>query len=108
MAGRIRLGKNGRVDGVSYYDAEGREHLQKAKAIIVAGYAIETPRLLLNSACAGHENGLANSSDTVGRYLMVRRRIAGISLRQRSFSVIRATLRLKATSSKSPIKSALS
>jgi len=71
MAGRIRLGKNGRVDGVSYYDAEGREHLQRAKAIIVAGYAIETPRLLLNSACAGHENGLANSSDTVGRYLMV-------------------------------------
>ena len=38
--------------------------------MIVSGYAIETPRLLLNSACAGHETGLANSSDTVGRYLM--------------------------------------
>ncbi|MBV9156483.1 MAG: GMC family oxidoreductase, partial [Acidobacteriaceae bacterium] len=37
---------------------------------IVSGYAIETPRLLLNSASPGHENGLANSSDTVGRYLM--------------------------------------
>ena len=34
------------------------------------GYAIETPRLLLNSACPGFENGLANSSDCVGRYLM--------------------------------------
>ena len=39
-------------------------------AATVSGYAIETPRLLLNSACAGFESGLANSSDTVGRYLM--------------------------------------
>ena len=39
-----------------------REHFQKAQAVIVAGYAIETPRLLLNSACPGFENGLANSS----------------------------------------------
>jgi choline dehydrogenase-like flavoprotein len=71
MAGRIALNKNGRVDGVSYYESQGRERFQRAKAVIVAGYAIETPRLLLNSACSGHENGLANSSDTVGRYLMV-------------------------------------
>ena len=55
---------------MSYFDREGREHFQKAKAVIVSGYAIETPRLLLNSACDGHENGLANSSDTVGSYLM--------------------------------------
>ena len=70
MAARIQIGQDQRVTGVSYYDSEGREHFQKAKAIIVAGYAIETPRLLLNSACCGHENGLANSSNTVGRYLM--------------------------------------
>lgn len=62
--------KTNRVTGVSYIDAEGQEHFQKAKAVIVSGYAIETPRLLLNSACDGYENGLANSSDTVGRYLM--------------------------------------
>ena len=70
MAWRIQLGKNGRVNGVHYFDNDGGEHFQKAKAVIVAGYAIETPRLLLNSACPGFENGLANSSDTVGRYLM--------------------------------------
>jgi choline dehydrogenase-like flavoprotein len=70
MANRIHLGKNNRVTGVSYFDREGREHFQKAKAVIVSGYAIETPRLLLNSACDGYESGLANSSDTVGRYLM--------------------------------------
>jgi choline dehydrogenase-like flavoprotein len=62
--------KSNRVTGVSYIDADGKEHFQKAKAVIVSGYSIETPRLLLNSACEGHENGLANSSDAVGRYLM--------------------------------------
>jgi choline dehydrogenase-like flavoprotein len=62
--------KTNRVTGVSYFDANGEEKFQKAKAIIVSGYAIETPRLLLNSACDGYEHGLANSSGTVGRYLM--------------------------------------
>jgi choline dehydrogenase-like flavoprotein len=62
--------KTNRVTGVSYIDADGKECFQKAKAVIVSGYAIETPRLLLNSACDGHETGLANSSGTVGRYLM--------------------------------------
>jgi choline dehydrogenase-like flavoprotein len=62
--------KTNRVTGVSYFDANGKARFQKAKAIIVSGYAIETPRLLLNSATDGYENGLANSSGTVGRYLM--------------------------------------
>lgn len=70
MASRVELGKNGRVTGVHYFDDDGGAHFQRAKAVIVSGYAIETPRLLLNSACDGFENGLANSSGTVGRYLM--------------------------------------
>jgi choline dehydrogenase-like flavoprotein len=53
-----------------YYDPEGNEHFQRARAVIVCGYALETPRLLFNSACAGHEHGLANSSGTLGKYLM--------------------------------------
>jgi choline dehydrogenase-like flavoprotein len=70
MASRIELGKDNRVTGVHYFDRDGNARFQRAKAVIVSGYSIETPRLLLNSACPGHENGLANSSDTVGRYLM--------------------------------------
>ncbi len=70
MVSRISLRDKQHVNGVFYFDREGREHFQRAKAVIVSGYAIETPRLLLNSACPGHENGLANSSDTLGRYLM--------------------------------------
>jgi choline dehydrogenase-like flavoprotein len=71
MVSRINMGKNGLVEGITYIDADGKEVVQKAKIVIVSGYAIETPRLLLNSACPGFEKGLANSSDTVGRYLMV-------------------------------------
>ena len=50
--------------------ARASERFQRARAVIVAGYSIETPRLLLNSACPGHEHGLANSSGTLGRFLM--------------------------------------
>ncbi|MGC1423165.1 MAG: GMC family oxidoreductase [Terracidiphilus sp.] len=70
MVSRIEVGSNRRVVGVHYFDDNGDAHFQRSKAVIVAGYSIETPRLLLNSACAGFEQGLANSSGTVGRYLM--------------------------------------
>lgn len=70
LVSRVLLGNDGRVEGVTYLDRDGVEHTQRARAVIVSGYAIETPRLLLASACAGHEHGLANSSGTLGRYLM--------------------------------------
>ena len=71
MASRIEFNRaTGRVTGVHYFDRDGYPHFLKARAVIVCGYAIETPRLLLNSACPGHEHGLANSSGTLGRYLM--------------------------------------
>ncbi|MBV8673457.1 MAG: GMC family oxidoreductase, partial [Acidobacteriaceae bacterium] len=70
MAARISLRTDGRVDGVIYYDRNGKERFQRARCVIVSGYAIETPRLLLNSACSGYAHGLANSSGTVGKYLM--------------------------------------
>jgi choline dehydrogenase-like flavoprotein len=37
----------------------------------VCAYAIETPRLLLNSASGRHPHGLGNNGDLVGRYVMV-------------------------------------
>ena len=86
MVSRISMRDKRRTNGVFYFDRDGREHFQRAKAVIVSGYAIETPRLLLNSACPGHENGLANSSDTVGRYLMAQ---AGNVILGRFASLIR-------------------
>jgi choline dehydrogenase-like flavoprotein len=67
---RIELDGRGRVKGAVYFDAEGHEHLQKAKAVVVSANGGETPRLLLNSASAKFPQGLANSSGLVGKYLM--------------------------------------
>ena len=69
MVGRIEMGAHGRAIGVHYH-REGRWCFQRARHIIVAGYAIETPRLLLASATDRHPAGLANSSGLVGRCLM--------------------------------------
>jgi choline dehydrogenase-like flavoprotein len=70
MVAQVTLNPEGRANGVVYFDSAGQEHFQRARAVVVCGYALETPRLLFNSACPGHENGLANSSGTLGKYLM--------------------------------------
>lgn len=70
MVARVNLGPDNLVTGVTYLDPDLRECEQRARVVIVCGYSIETPRLLLNSACPGYEDGLANSSGTVGKYLM--------------------------------------
>jgi choline dehydrogenase-like flavoprotein len=69
MVARIEIGRDGRATGVHYH-REGKWRHQRAKNIVVAGYAIETPRLLLNSACEKFPDGLANSSGLVGKYFM--------------------------------------
>ncbi|HST89866.1 MAG TPA: GMC family oxidoreductase [Ktedonobacterales bacterium] len=70
MVARVNLGADGRVTGVTYFDPDGNLREQHAKVVIVSGYSIETPRLLFNSACPGFEQGLANSSGVLGKYLM--------------------------------------
>ncbi|HET7266703.1 MAG TPA: GMC family oxidoreductase [Oleiagrimonas sp.] len=70
MVGRIQTNDAGRATGVRYH-REGAWHFQRARHVVVAGYAIETPRLLLNSANARFPDGLANSSGLVGKNLMV-------------------------------------
>jgi choline dehydrogenase-like flavoprotein len=70
MVGYIELDRTGLASGVHYY-REGEWRFQRARNVVVAGYAIETPRLLLNSANARHPHGLANSSGLVGKYFMV-------------------------------------
>ncbi len=67
---RVELDPRGRAKGVAYFDRERREHLQKARAVVVSANGGETPRLLLNSACGRFPGGLANSSGLVGKYLM--------------------------------------
>jgi len=70
MAARIEHDAAGRATGVLHFRG-GKPQLQRARLVIVAGYAIETPRLLLNSQSARFPDGLANTSGMVGRCLMV-------------------------------------
>lgn len=63
-------GRTGLATGVQYVHG-GVSRFQRARMVAVAGYSIETPRLLLNSASARFPDGLANDFDQVGRYLMV-------------------------------------
>jgi len=67
---RIEHGRNGRVTGAVYFDANGREQFQRAKAVVLCANGGETPRLLLLSAGGLFPQGLANSSGLVGKYLM--------------------------------------
>ncbi len=62
--------ETGRVTGVVYIK-DGVERRQRARVVAVAGYSIETPRLLLLSSSKRFPNGIGNEHDQVGRYLMV-------------------------------------
>jgi choline dehydrogenase-like flavoprotein len=70
MVSSVEVGSDGRARGVRYL-RDGVEHFQRARLVVVAGYSIETPRLLLNSASNRFRDGLCNDFDLVGRYLMV-------------------------------------
>jgi choline dehydrogenase-like flavoprotein len=70
MAREIVVGKDGRVEAVSYIDkATHSEKRIAARAVVVAASACESARLLLNSKSALFPDGLANSSGMVGRNL---------------------------------------
>src|SRR5687768_16192994 len=72
MVAQVEHNGRGLVTGVLYFRKGSRElHRQRAKNIVVAGYAVETPRLLFNSASSLFPDGLANSSGMVGKCFMV-------------------------------------
>jgi choline dehydrogenase-like flavoprotein len=70
MVSRVHVDEQRRATGVSYFH-QGREYRQRARLVVVAGYSIESPRLLLNSSCPEFPDGLCNEFDQVGRYVMV-------------------------------------
>jgi choline dehydrogenase-like flavoprotein len=71
MVTRIEIDqRTGRASGVHYVH-NGLSRFQRARMVAIAGYSIETPRLLLNSTSDRFPNGLCNDFDQVGRYVMV-------------------------------------
>jgi len=67
----ISVDSSGKVTGVVYFDAQKQAVRQRAKAVILAANGTESARLLLLSKSPRFPNGLANSNDVVGRYLML-------------------------------------
>lgn len=67
----ITVDSKGKATGAIYYDAEGHEHHQAARIVILACNGVGTPRLLLNSKSSVFPDGLANRSGLVGKNLML-------------------------------------
>ncbi len=71
MASRIELGKQGRVTGVHYFDRDGEPAFsESAKPSSSPGTPSKPHDCFSTPPAQAFENGLANSSGTVGRYLM--------------------------------------
>lgn len=70
MAREVLTNDEGQATGVSYVSKDDmQEYTVNAKIVVLAASACESARLLLNSKSKQHPNGLANSSDVVGKYL---------------------------------------
>jgi len=69
MVKEILTTEQGKITGVSYFDAHDRLQEQPADIVIVSAAAIESARLLLNSKSKLFPNGLGNRYDWVGRNL---------------------------------------
>jgi choline dehydrogenase-like flavoprotein len=62
--------QGGRVTGVEYYDQKKERQVQEASVVVLAAWAAQNPRLLLNSTTDKHPKGLANKNGLVGKYMM--------------------------------------
>ena len=67
---RIALDDAGRVRRVVYFDRDGAEQAQAAKAVVLCANGAETPRILFMSESSRFPQGLANGSGMVGTHLM--------------------------------------
>ena len=66
---QIDVSNSGEIAGLLYSEG-GATRRQAADVYILSAFCIENPRLLLHSATSRFPDGIANSSGTVGRYLM--------------------------------------
>lgn len=69
VAFAIDVDSEGRVSGIRYKTPDNAEHTVTARIYVVAANAIETAKLLLISRTDALPDGVANSSDQVGRHL---------------------------------------
>jgi len=66
----LEVGTDRRIAALRYRRPDGSTGRLTARVFVLAAHAIEIPKLLLMSRAEGATNGVANSSDQVGRNLM--------------------------------------
>ena len=66
----LDVGTDGLISSVRFRRWDNSEGVFRARVVVLACNAIETPRLLLASKTSSLPNGVANRSDQVGRNLM--------------------------------------
>jgi choline dehydrogenase-like flavoprotein len=69
VAHRIEVDAEGKVAAIGYKTPDGAEQTIAGRVYVGAANAIETAKLLLMSTSEATPNGVANSSDQVGRHL---------------------------------------
>lgn len=67
---RVEVDNAQRISVVHYVRWDGTTGRARGHLVILAAHAVESPKLLLMSACESAPNGVANRSDEVGRNLM--------------------------------------
>lgn len=67
---RVEANAANRIEAVHYLDPDKQSHRIAGKLFVLACNGIENPKLLLMSKNERNPNGLANSSDQVGRNMM--------------------------------------
>ncbi|MER5173039.1 GMC family oxidoreductase [Thioclava kandeliae] len=67
---KVETTEGNQIAAVHYYDRNRESHRVTGEHFVVACNGIETPKLMLMSADDRNPNGLANSSDQVGRNIM--------------------------------------
>ena len=69
MVKRLAVSPKGRIEGVHFVDAAGQLTVKKADVVVLSCGAVETARLLLNSATPQEPKGIGNGGGQVGRHL---------------------------------------
>ena len=77
---RLEVESSGRSVDHVVADRAGKTEVFSADVVVVSCGAVNSAALLLRSASAGHPNGLANSSDIVGRHYMAHLNTAVIAI----------------------------
>jgi choline dehydrogenase-like flavoprotein len=69
MVTEVVVDDDGRARGVRYLDADGAQHEQRARVVVVSCSSIESARLLLMSRSKRFPDGAANGNGQVGKNL---------------------------------------